>query len=165
MEAKNKKKSLLVFALLLTVVFNSQMMFATSTEIWAMQTNTGVKISMKDVKYLLTADNKKDFSVIDTKGNSINGISSISFIKTESTDVISTDKDESVINLFPNPVSSTLTVSGIKAGQKINVLSASGAKLINQTSTEGATTINVSSLAKGIYLLRIGNATTKFIKK
>lgn len=166
MEAKNiKQKSLLVLVILLSIVFNDQMMFATSTEIWMMKTNTGVKISMKEVKYLLTADNKKDFSIIDTQGNCVNGVSSISFIKTESTDIISANQEEKNINLYPNPVSSTLTISGIKSGQRIYVLSASGAELINLNSEEGTTTINVSSLVQGVYLLRIGNTTTKFIKK
>jgi hypothetical protein len=51
-------------------------------------------------------------------------------------------------------------------GSKVEVVSLSGVRLATTTAVaEGQTVVNVSKLPAGVYLLRAGGTTVKFIKK
>lgn len=66
--------------------------------------------------------------------------------------------------VFPNPVVEQLTVTGTDAQMPLRLFDING-RLVNVFETsDGQTQINVSNLAKGNYLLQIGNQVVKFIK-
>ena len=66
--------------------------------------------------------------------------------------------------LFPNPVTTQLTVTGAE-GMKINLLDLSGKLLQSVPAWDRSTYINVSSLPQGVYLLQVGEQVVKFIKQ
>lgn len=74
-------------------------------------------------------------------------------------------KVESSIFIFPNPVKEKLTVNGVKKDATINVYDLAGGLLQSIPAQENSTEINVSSLQQGIYLLRVGEQTIKFVKQ
>jgi len=78
---------------------------------------------------------------------------------------IITPELETSLFVFPNPVQEMLTVSGLAAGAKINLIDINGRLLKTVISQENATDIDVSSLQQGFYLLRVGKQVIKFIKK
>lgn len=58
------------------------------------------------------------------------------------------------LTVYPNPVSGTLTVKGVPMKQ-IEVYNLFGQKVLNETCHGEETTLDVSSLAAGVYVLRV----------
>jgi len=101
---------------------------------------------------------------VKTNDGDVTNISCIKFSEQGGGDGIINVKSESSIFVFPNPVSETLTVSGVKKDAIIQLYNLSGALLQTVISQENATNINVSNLQQGIYLLRVDAQVIKFIK-
>ncbi len=62
------------------------------------------------------------------------------------------------VRLYPNPVQSDLTVSGldkISGTKTVNLYNLTGSKILTQSFEEGKTTIPMAQLASGAYLLQI----------
>jgi hypothetical protein len=74
-------------------------------------------------------------------------------------------KAESTIFVFPNPVQTYLTVSGVDKDVKINLLDMNGMILKSIPAQDKTTDIDVSALQQGTYLLQMGNQVVKFIKQ
>ena len=71
--------------------------------------------------------------------------------------------DSNSFSIYPNPVSTTLTVQGTANIESIEIVDVNGKKLI---STKGVNTVDVSQLSAGIYFLKVNkNKAIKFIKK
>ena len=71
--------------------------------------------------------------------------------------------------LYPNPVSDQLNISGLKAGEQIQLYSTDGRLLVTQKVTASTQQLDMSKYARGIYEVIIINAaervfTTKIIK-
>ena len=92
---------------------------------WYMITDTGVKIEMTNVDYLMRTDNSTKFSVVLKNGNPVTGVSSVSFDQQISTGnhnpVIATK-----VHFYPNPVNDHLCVSGVPTGNRIEIVSLQG---------------------------------------
>jgi len=69
--------------------------------------------------------------------------------------------DENLIAIFPNPAGEYLEIRNKSKTDKIEIYSFIGLKILE---TDFKKRINVSSLAKGVYLLRIGDQIKKFVK-
>ena len=69
------------------------------------------------------------------------------------------------ITVYPNPASSTVTISGIEPGSEINILNVAGAVVKNLIATSNLEVIDVNDLTKGIYLVKVGDATQKLVVK
>jgi hypothetical protein len=67
--------------LLLLGTFGISQRAMAAGEVWNLVTNTGQRLSMKSVSYLLMSDDANTFSVVPTKGATINGVRSITFEK------------------------------------------------------------------------------------
>jgi hypothetical protein len=134
-------------------------------DVWNLVTNTGQRLSMKYVSYLLMSDDANTFSVVPTSGATINGVRSITFEKGVDTSVGSVQTGAATVGLYPNPVTSSLTLTGVAQGSTIQVLSLTGVTLRTAVAAEGQTVMDVRQLPAGTYLLRAGGATVKFIKK
>jgi len=78
---------------------------------------------------------------------------------------IKSQKAESSIFIFPNPVKENITVNGVKKDAIINLYDLSGELLQTVPAQEKSTNINVSSLQQGVYVLQIGKQIIKFIKQ
>ncbi|MBO4231905.1 MAG: S8 family serine peptidase [Bacteroidales bacterium] len=69
--------------------------------------------------------------------------------------------------IFPNPAKDLLNVA-LPAGmqnQNLTIFDLSGKAIMSQTLNDLNTTINVGNLSSGIYFVRVGNSTKKFVKE
>ena len=69
---------------------------------------------------------------------------------------------ESGYKLYPNPASNNITVES-EAGATITISSIVGASVLEISNATEVQQINTSSLAKGVYLVRVNNAVSKLI--
>ena len=69
----------------------------------------------------------------------------------------------SKIQIFPNPVKNSLTISGLKAPEAFEIYSTDGRK-IKSGNYQPNSNIDTSSLTKSIYILKIAGQNFKFIK-
>lgn len=75
--------------------------------------------------------------------------------------------NNAAIQLFPNPVTDILRISGIKDGKSVQIYTMSGQIVLSEGFSEN---INVSHLSTGVYLLKINTKSSrssefKFVKK
>lgn len=65
------------------------------------------------------------------------------------------------LTVSPNPVSNILTISGIEENSEVQVLNLAGVVVLNSNSSK----IDVSNLQSGLYILKSGSSTAKFVKE
>ena len=117
--------------------------------------------ALSDVQKIVFSDNAMTVSM--ASGSDVSDVTCVRF--TDQQSGIETLKKEGRIFVFPNPVQTFLTVSGVDKDTKINLLNLNGALLQSIPALDNSTNVNVSSLQQGIYLLQIGEQTVKFIKQ
>lgn len=74
------------------------------------------------------------------------------------------DRDKNGINVYPNPATDKVTISGLADGTIVSLSNISGQKLLEVT-VNGDTAIDMGSLAKGMYFLNTAKGSAKIIKK
>jgi len=124
----------------------------------------GVELTyaVSDVQKIVFDQGNSAMTVELKAGSDVTNIKSISFSEITG---IENQKVESSIFVFPNPVKETLTVNGVKKGAIINLYGLTGGLLQTVPAQENSTNINVAFLKQGVYLLRVGEKTIKFIKQ
>jgi len=68
------------------------------------------------------------------------------------------------LSVYPNPASSQICVKGLTESQMLTIYSLTGVKLLSQEVSNG-TIVDVSSLASGVYLVKVGGKELKLFKK
>lgn len=149
-----------IFAILLFLT--SVLTLSAEEMVWAMNTDTGEQIVLSDVDYLIAADDSKEFSIVLNGGTSIDGVTEVTFSMVSSVSETTIQND---LQMFPNPVVSTFTLSGHKNGEIINILSLDGKLQKSIKADSEQVTIDVSDLTPDYYLLSTERSTIKFIKK
>lgn len=132
--------------------------------IWHIATDANEYIPLSEVSYLLFADKNEYFSIVKTNSEIITDVRTVCFrnIPLAVEDV----KSERVsISILPNPVTSTLSLQGLRSEATLKVLSMDGVTLIDTMVTPANNCVDVSSLATGVYLLHVNGTMVKFIKK
>ena len=119
--------------------------------------------ALADVQRIVFAEDS-DTMIAEMKGETseVTDIVNVSFGMHDFSDVkaIST----SYLAVFPNPVHTTLTITGADAGSKIDLYGVNGTLLQSVPAQSNATDIDVSSLESGTYFLRVGTKSIKFVK-
>ena len=74
------------------------------------------------------------------------------------------------VQIYPNPVSSELNISGLRSGMELKLYDVTGRLQYSGVATGGTTTIDMSNLSSGIYLLQVsdgigGRYTTRVVKR
>jgi hypothetical protein len=121
---------------------------------------TETTYALPNVQNIVFKDNSMTVNL--KSGDSAAEITCIRFDQSQG---IKTLQLESSILVFPNPVQTNLTVTGVDKDVKINLLSLKGTLLQSIPAQDKSTNINVSSLSPGLYLLQIGEQVIKFIKQ
>ena len=117
--------------------------------------------ALADVQKIVFEDNAMTVNMKD--GLEATGITCISFLLLDVG--IKNPPFASSVFVFPNPVTTKLTVAGADKSAKINLFDLSGKLLQSVLAQDNSTDINVSSLPQGIYLLQVGEQIIKFIKQ
>ena len=71
--------------------------------------------------------------------------------------------ENTVLNLFPNPVRNKLSVTMAQQAE-ISVYNLNGQLHIRQQLNAGSNTLDLSSMPAGVYIVRIGGKSFKLIK-
>lgn len=71
--------------------------------------------------------------------------------------------DQKIMNVFPNPAKSFIKISNVEEPTYYEIYSVDG-KLIKKGTANPDSEINISSLVKGIYILKFNNQSVKIIK-
>lgn len=79
----------------------------------------------------------------------------------------SSDVTKTKIQIFPNPVSEIISISGIEKAESVHIYNMAGQLVVSEAFSKK---INVSQLTSGVYLLRINTRNSqihefKFVKK
>ena len=131
---------------------------------WAMTTQDGQSVFMNQVGYILYTDGSSTMSIVKSDNSVIEDVTKVNFAKVDGTGIAQTVADKGIV-VLSRVVDNSLTVTGCPEGQPVCVISASGAVEVKTLSSGDHTTIDVSRLASGVYMLRVGKNTVKFIKK
>ncbi len=75
------------------------------------------------------------------------------------------DVEGSHVALYPNPASTSVTLTGLTAGSQVTLLDLNGRESGKWTVNSGKLTIDVSDKAKGAYFVRIVNANNTVVRK
>jgi hypothetical protein len=78
---------------------------------------------------------------------------------------LTTVKGEINLKIWPNPSSDEIKIKGYKEGTKGQIYDLRGRLIVSFVATERQMSIQISNLSDGIYILRIGTSSTKFIKR
>ncbi len=118
--------------------------------------------------FSLTDDNDITFNGENTIViNAVNGTTEIDIddirkIIFQQTEGIGNNKSAD-ISIFPNPAYNSLTISGIEHNKTLTIYAMDGHAIIN-TDVMNNDVIDISSLAKGIYFIKIDNTIQKLLK-
>ena len=132
-------------------------------KVWCMVTDDGTKIALSRIGFLLVSDQSDAFSIVCNDGEVIYQVASVSFAQGEPTG-ISSATTEAQQTLQLNVASSSLQLRGCQPGTDITIYDVSG-KTVRQEVLPSDGTISIVGLPAGIYVLKAGSASVKFLKK
>lgn len=71
--------------------------------------------------------------------------------------------EQNHVTIYPNPTSSSISVDGLSCGEVVKVYDLNGREVARQSAINGRVTIDLSSVSKGLYLLKTRNANHKIV--
>lgn len=132
-------------------------------KVWCMVTDDGTKIALSRIGFLLVSDQSDAFSIVCNDGEVIYQVASVSFAQGEPTGIsLATTEAQQTLQL--NVASSSLQLRGCQPGTDITIYDVSG-KTVRQEVLPSDGTISIVGLPAGIYVLKAGSASVKFLKK
>ena len=152
------KKILLGIMLLLTAT-------AAKAELqWMLVTDSGTQIPVAQVQCLVAADDAQTFSVLmkDGQGEAVTGVKSATFTQSPTTGVSTFNADG--FSAIPDMISKSIIITGAQ-GQSAHIYSTDGKAILSAILHSQSQTIDVAGLPSGTYILTVGKASVKFIKK
>lgn len=159
-----KKCNLIVKTILLfMMLFVNTLVFADNEWVMVIQNADGEskEIPMSEVGSLVAIDDAYDFSILSTSGNILaEGVFRVSFEQKDPTTIKHIESDNKMMGRV---VSDKITLIGVSG--EIEVFDAAGIRQIKTMATGGETTINITQLLNGVYVVKAGKQTFKFIKK
>lgn len=132
-------------------------------KVWCIVTDDGTKIALSRIGFLLVSDQSDAFSIVCNDGEVIYQVASVSFAQGEPTG-ISSATTEAQQTLQLNVASSSLQLRDCQPGTDITIYDVSG-KTVRQEVLPSDGTISIVGLPAGIYVLKAGSASVKFLKK
>ena len=75
-----------------------------------------------------------------------------------------TPEDLTAIGTIKNAVNKTFSIEGLEPGTEIIIYNTDGKQVLTARASEDLTTLKMSSLKKGVYLMKAGKQVVKFIK-
>ena len=132
-------------------------------KVWCIVTDDGTKIALSRIGFLLVSDQSDAFSIVCNDGEVIYQVASVSFAQGEPAG-ISSATTEAQQTLQLNVASSSLQLRGCQPGIDITIYDVSG-KTVRQEVLPSDGTISIVGLPAGIYVLKAGSASVKFLKK
>lgn len=164
MKTRQSHNLAVLIALLVTMVLSTPLK-AQNYQGWVMvfQNAEGesMELPMNEIGSLVAVDDAYDFSILSTTGSVLaEGVMKVSFEQKGTSDIISV-KDSG--NLIARTVSDKLTLIGVQG--EVSVYDAGGKLQLQVIAKGGETVVGTSSLPNGVYVVKVGKQTFKFMKK
>lgn len=150
--------------ILTLLLLASAISLSAAEKVWCIVTDSGQKIAMSNVSFILASDASETLSIVCNNGNVAYRVSKITFEQAEPTG-ISDIKDDSESSFTLLPASSSLLISGCAENTTVSVYDGSGRLVRQSVITSGSHEISLSGLTPGVYILKVGNRSIKFLKK
>lgn len=131
---------------------------------WALVTQDGQTVFMERVGYILNSDGNTSFTIVLNDNGTVDDVTKVSFAKVDATGIHAPLSPEGE-GIYAREVEGQLTISGCRAGNVAEVYNTGGQLVRRTTVSDTTANVDVSTLASGIYILRIGNTAVKFHKK
>lgn len=132
---------------------------------WALvEPQSGRTVLMTGVGFLLASDADDTFAVVCKDGSIIDGAHSVSFMQVDPSGIVSPRRDGVEARPF-GFVDGRLSLTGCPAGTAVEVFDGSGRTVRTAVSDGRTTTVDVDGLPSGVYVLRAGTVTVKFMKR
>jgi hypothetical protein len=136
-----------------------------------LMTNTGKYFFMKDKPELIAKDGSDKFDV-KVGSTTESDVAKIYFFRgteedaaqTAGIDTPKTDAAEEKLTLM-SPISSQMTLSGCGAAVEAELYAADGRMVGKAPVSNGVTTVHVGHLNRGVYFVKVGKKSLKFMKK
>lgn len=87
------------------------------------------------------------------------------FKRSQFVSVQENEREKTVINVYPNPVTGLLTVKGAPGTTAVEVYNLQGNRVYTGSSTGPMFTLDVSAWTNGVYCIRVGGAVNRFVKQ
>jgi len=134
-----------------------------------MITNTGKYFQFKTVPTLQPVAGSDKFDVVYSDVTEKN-VSKVHFVRTGDIDNYMTGVEAPIMDQEENltlqtPINSQMQISGCGDAKTAVVYSVSGAKVAQSKVSAGMTTLHVSDLTPGVYVVKVGKKSLKFVKK
>lgn len=150
--------------LLLSILLCAPLFASAADKVWCMVTNDGKNVAMNQISYLLAADQTEGFSIVCNNGQVFFKVSQVSFAQAEPTGIQSIaaeDKDEPSIMV----ASSSLRIMGVAESSELMIYDAAGRTVMRRALTSRDETVSIGALTAGLYILKVGKTSVKFLKK
>lgn len=134
-----------------------------ATPVWNMVVDASTSIPMSEIAYLVAADNQTSFSIVKNDNSVVENVSKVTFAKKQAGVGDLASQNVGVV-LLSSVVSNTLNLT-CASDMRAEIYDAAGALRMASDIVAGAASIDVSALQPGVYVLRVGNTSVKFIKK
>jgi hypothetical protein len=153
----------LLLSLLLALTATT--MRAAEGDVWCMVTESGQSVALSQVHYLLSLGaNSESFTIVLRDGSTIDNVTKVTFSQTTPSAISpATMTDETA--LHHRIAGSELVLMGCPEGSPVSIVALSGKTLLRSVTSGRQTTIDISSLAKGVYILSLGQTNLKFMKR
>ncbi len=152
------RKLLLLLLLCTSIAANA------ADNVWCMVTDSGAKIAMNRIGFLLASDQSDVFDIVCNDGEVIYGVATATFEQTVPTGIDSpVGKSEAEVTIMP--ASEEIRLMGCKEGTKVSIYDTAGRNVKQVTLNSAEGTVFIGDLPKGIYVVSVGKARVKFMKK
>lgn len=123
------------------------------TQVWCLVADDVHAVAMNDVRFLVAADDESTFSVVLKDGNTIQSVRCVTFAQRIPTSI-------RAIATEPVRVTMNLCLEGVDPSTPVSVYT-TGGQLVSRGN---ASSVNLSSLAKGVYIVSVGQTNFKILK-
>ena len=149
--------------LLTSLLLCAALSMQAAENVWCMVTSDGRQIALSRISFLLISDQSDAFSIVCNDGEVVYQVTSVSFAQGDPTG-ISSATAEARESLQLNVASASLQLRGCQAGTAVTIYDVSG-KTVRQEVLPSDGTISIVGLPAGVYVLKAGSASVKFLKK
>jgi hypothetical protein len=131
-------------------------------------TSTGKYFYLKELPTLNAKEGSSKFD-IEVGAETVSDVDYVYFYRGSEEDITGIESAKTQSNeerlTLQTQVSSQLQRSGCAAATRAAVYSANGQLMLEAPVANGATTINVEKMARGVYIVKVGRKSLKFIKR
>ena len=103
---------------------------------------------------------------VDSAGNYSQWSETQTFLVNATNTSLASAENGQSLQVYPNPLEGDLlTIENVPVGKSVEIANLLGHTILNEKAASGTLQIDVSSLSKGIYFIKAGGKTVKFIKQ